>query len=148
MSSDVKNLMDELDKLVTGVLASLEENKPITIHHKRSNMEFDVTTNISIRLGLLESLGPLSYDKLKDNEPLVDILEDDNNIKIIAMIPGIKKEDIETDVRDGFIDIKIRKGNDLIHRTIACNVKPNQVTIKSLSYNNSVLEIVFSKRKQ
>lgn len=146
MSSDIKALMDELDKMVSRVLTSLAENKPVTIYHKSSNMGFDVTTNLSIRLGLLESLGTPRYDLQKYREPLIDVLEDDDCVKIIVMIPGIKKEDIETNTRQGFIDIRIKKGDELISKNIPCNVKPNQLEIKSVSYNNSVLEIVFSKR--
>jgi HSP20 family molecular chaperone IbpA len=146
LSSDIKNLIDDLDNVIAGVLKSLAENKPLTIRYKSSNMGFDVTTNLSIRLGLLESLGSPSYDLQKYREPLIDVIEDDDYIKIIVMIPGIKKEDIETNTRQGFIDIKIKKGEDLISKSIPCNVKPNQLDIKSVSYNNSVLEIVFSKR--
>jgi HSP20 family molecular chaperone IbpA len=138
--------MDELDRVVSRVLSSLAENKPVTIRYKSSNMGFDVTTNLSIRLGLLESLGPPKYDLQKYREPLIDVLENDDYIKIIVMIPGIKKEDIETNTRQGFIDIKIKKGEDLISKSIPCDVKPNQLDIKSISYNNSVLEMVFSKR--
>lgn len=146
MSSDVNHLMDELGKLLASVAESLEENKPIIINRKSSNMGFDVTTNLSIRFGLIESLGA-GYEP-KALEPLVDVLEDTDSIKVIALVPGIKKEDIETLVRDGFIDVKIRKGGQTIHKNIPCDVAPNQVDIKSFSYNNSVLEIVFSKGKR
>lgn len=146
LSSDIKNLMDDLDNVIATVLTSLAENKPVTIHRKSSNMGFDVTTNLSIKLGLLESLGSPKYDLQRHGEPLVDVIEDDNYVKIIAMVPGIKKEDIETSVRRGFIDIKIRKGQELFSKSIPCNAKPNQIDIKSINYNNSVLEVVFSKR--
>ena len=145
MSSDIKNLMDELDSLIAIIIRSLAENKPVTIQHKSSSMGFNITTNLSIRLGILESESLQSYDLQRRKEPLVDILEDDHHIKIIAIIPGIKKEDIETIVRQGSIDVKIKKDQDVFHKNIACNVKPNQLKIKSLNYNNSVLEIIFSK---
>lgn len=145
MSSDIKSLIDDLDNVIARVLTSLAENKPVTIHHKSSNMGFDVTTNMSIRLGLLESLGSPRYDLQRHDEPLVDVIEDDNYVKIIAMVPGIKKEEIQTDIRQGFIDIKIRKGQEFFSKSIPCNAKPNQIDIKSINYNNSVLEVVFSK---
>lgn len=144
LDSDIKNLMNEIDSLVSKVLTSLAENKPVTIHNKTSSMGFDVTTNLSIKLGLLESLGSPRND-LQSREPLVDVIEDDSSVKIIAMIPGIKKEDIETYVGRGFINIKIRKGKDQFYKNILCDVRPEQLVTKSQSYNNSVLEIVFSK---
>lgn len=145
MSSDIKALIDDLDNVIARVLTSLAENKPVTIHHKSSNLGFDVTTNLSIELGLLESLGSPKYDLQRHDEPLVDIIEYKNYVKIIAIVPGIKKEDIETNIRQGFIDIKIRKGQELFSKRIACNAKPDQIAIKSINYNNSVLEVVFSK---
>lgn len=143
LSSDVSRLMDDLGKLLASVVESLEENKPITINRKSSNIGFDITTNLSVQFGLLESLGVDRTPKII--EPLVDVLEDDSSIKVIALVPGIKKEDIETLMRDGFIDVKIRRGDQTIHKNIPCNVPPNQVTIMSFRCNNSVLEIVFNK---
>ncbi len=143
LSSDVNNLMDEIGKMLARVSESLEENKPIIINRKSSNMGFDITANLSVKFGLLESLGA-DYGQ-HTTEPLVDVLEDNSGIKIIAIVPGIKKDDIETLIRDGFIDVKIRKGDQTICKTIPCDVPPSRVAIKSFIYNNSVLEIVFSK---
>lgn len=146
LNSDVSDLMDEIGKLLAQVTESLEENKPVVINRKSSSVGFDVTTNLSIRFGLLESLGA-DY-KQEAIAPLVDVLEDDASIKVIALVTGIEKEDIETSMRDGFIDVKIRKGDQTICKNIPCNVPPSQVAIKSFSYNNSVLEIIFSKEKK
>lgn len=139
----MNRLMEDLGNLLASVAESLEENKPITINRKSSNMGFDITATLSARFGLLESLGT-DY-KPKTIEPLVDVLEDNSSIKVIVLVPGIKKEDIETSMRNGFIDVKIRRGDQIIHKNIPCNVPPNQIAIKSFRYNNSVLEIIFSK---
>jgi HSP20 family protein len=106
---------------------------------------FDVKTNISIKVGLLESLSSPTETKLINKEPFVDIIESNENIKLIALIPGIKKENINTSIKDGFIEVRIHKGESLIYRCIPCNVKPNHITITSFTYNNSVLEIIFKK---
>lgn len=143
LSSDVNNLMDEIGKLLARVSESLEENKPIIINRKSSGMGFDINANLSVRFGLLESLES-DYGQ-HTIEPLVDVLEDNSSIKIIAIVNGIKKDDIETLIRDGFIDVTIRKGDQAICKSIPCDVPPSCITIKSFSYNNSVLEIVFSK---
>jgi HSP20 family molecular chaperone IbpA len=138
--------MDEIGRLLASVAESLEENKPIIINRKSSHMGFDITTNLSVRFGLLKSIGadPDSHAI----EPLVDVLEDDFSIKVIALVPGIKKEDIDTSIHDGFIDVTIRQRVNTIHKSIPCNVPPSQIAIKSFRYNNSVLEIIFGKGKR
>ncbi|MBI5697261.1 MAG: hypothetical protein HZC29_01905 [Thaumarchaeota archaeon] len=144
MSSDMNRFIDDLDKAITEILTSLRDNKPITIHQKKSSMGFDITTNISVRLGLLESLGTPKYEQAK-KEPAIEVIEGKHDVRIIAIIPGIKTEDIKTSIHDGFIEIKITRENQLFHRKISCNIKPDQFRTKSLNYNNSVLEIIFSK---
>lgn len=144
MSSDVNGFIDDLDKAIAEILTSLVDNKPITIHQRKSSMGFDITTNITVRLGLLESLGTTKYDQV-EKEPTIEVIEGKHDIRIIAIIPGIKPEDIKTSIHDGFIEIKITRENQLFHRKISCNIKPDQFCTKSLNYNNSVLEIIFSK---
>jgi HSP20 family protein len=136
-------LVKELNNLIELVADPNTENKQITDNQKI--MGFDVHTNISIKVGLLESLSTPNENKLTNKEPLVDVFESDDNIKLVALIPGIKKEDISTIVSNGFIEVRIRKGESEISRNIPCNVKPNQIVITSFTYNNSVLEIVFKK---
>lgn len=146
MNSDTHDLIDELDRLLTSIEKSLKENTPIEISHKASNLGFDITTNLSVRLGILESLAQ-DYRPQKA-EPQIEVIEDDCHIKVIALISGIKKEDVETSTHDGCIDIRIRKENQVIHKNIPCSFVPSQIVVKSLSYNNSVLEIIFSKGEQ
>lgn len=143
MRFNIDNLVKELNSLIELAVDPNTKNKHITDNQKI--IGFDVHTDISIKVGILESLNTPNENKMTNKEPLVDVFESDENIKIIALIPGIKKEDIKTSINDGFIEIKIQKGDTLIHRNVPCNVKPKQVTITSFTYNNSVLEIVFKK---
>lgn len=142
MSSDARNLLDELDKLLASIETSLKENTPVKITHKTASMGFDVTTNLSIRLGILESLAQ-DYGTIRA-EPPIEVIIDNTHIRVIALISGIQKQDIETSIQDGHIDIKIKKGNHIIYKNIPCSFA-SQIAVKSLSYNNSVLEIIFSK---
>lgn len=140
----MNKFIDDLDRVIAEILTSLSENKSVTINHRKSSGGLDITTNISISLGLLESLGVPKYDQVK-KEPTIEVIENEHDIRIIAIIPGIKKEDIQTSIQNGFIEIKITSENQSFQRKIFCNIKPNQFSTKSLNYNNSVLEIIFSK---
>lgn len=144
LSFNILHLLDDLNVLLTQVESSLKENKPITIRHKASHIGFDMRVDLSIHLGILES--SIQDYGLQTTEPLIDVIEDDTHIKIIAQIPGIKKENITTLINDRHIDIRIKKDdNDIIYHNVPCNVAPDLVMIQSLRHNNSVLEIIFSK---
>ena len=141
MSFDLDKLVRDLNELL-GSIGESDTGKQITGSGKI--MGFDVSTNVSIKVGLLESLGQPSSGALPGNE-LLDVFENDDSVKLVALIPGIEKEDIETNVSDGFIEVKIRKGGSSFCRSIPCDVRPDSITVDSVTCNNSVLEIVFKK---
>lgn len=144
MSSDVDEFMKNLDKTLAEVFAAIEQNKPITIKRKSSNMGFDITTNISIKVGLLESLDTPKPNQVME-EPLIDIIDSKKDIKLIAIIPGIKREDVQVTIQNGMIQIQIKKENQTFQKKIPCNANLTNITTKSFNYNNSVLEMIFSK---
>lgn len=141
LSFDLDKLIRDLNELLESVGDSDADGKQITGRGKM--MGLDVSTNVSIRVGLLESLNQPSGE-LSGNE-LLDVFDNDDNVKLVALIPGIEKEGIAANVRDGFIEVKIRKGNSTFCRNIPCNVKPDQIRVASMTCNNSVLEIIFKK---
>ena len=138
-SADV--VIKELSSLIE-LVADGTQSKHLSGSQKM--LGFGVSTNVSIRVGLLESLNQ-NYREPASKDPLVDVFDDSGCIKLVALIPGIKKEEIETNVRNGSIEVKIRKNNSLFYRNIPCDVKPDTIAVKSVTYNNSVLEIVFKK---
>lgn len=78
-------------------------------------------------------------------EPLVDVVEAEKQVRIIAEIPGVRKEDIDIRV-DGRVltvavdtpDRKYEKRLQLPDSAIVEGAKSN--------YNNGILEITFEKR--
>ena len=108
----------------------------------------DVRMNISV-LGFDDLFHEVPrrpiYPQLDKSEPSIDIIEDKETLKIIAHFPGLKKEDVSFEIKNGAIELEIKK-NEYIKRTsIPCDIKPNKVSVDSTTYNNSVLEIIFKK---
>lgn len=141
MIFNVDSLIRELNSLMVLVADAGTASRNLTSGQKVAG--FDVSANISIKVGLLESLNP--NPELASKDPLVDVFSSDEDIKLVALITGIQKEDIETNVHDGFIEVKIRKGDSIFYRNIPCDVRPDKISVKSVAYNNSVLEMVFKK---
>ena len=79
-------------------------------------------------------------------EPLVDVVDGDKEIRVIAELPGVKKEDINLTVEGKSLEIsaetptrKYRKGLEL----------PSSVELErsKSTFNNGILEVILHKRK-
>ena len=82
-----------------------------------------------------------------EREPLIDISSTDNEVKIVAEMPGISKEKIKVNAYDNYVEIKSDDPNRKYHKQIEV---PEDIDIESArsNYNNGVLEITFKKKVQ
>ncbi len=79
-------------------------------------------------------------------EPLVDVVESDKQVRIIAEVPGAKKEDIDMSVRDRTLTISV----DTVDRKYQKELQlPESAVVEGAksSFNNGILEITFPKRE-
>ena len=79
-----------------------------------------------------------------EREPLVDISTTDKYLKIVAEIPGVKKENIKIDAYDNLIEITTSDPQRKYHKVIEI---PNDVDTESAksTYNNGILEVILNK---
>ncbi|MFH0897411.1 MAG: Hsp20/alpha crystallin family protein, partial [Candidatus Bathyarchaeota archaeon] len=75
-------------------------------------------------------------------EPLIDIFEGENEVKIYAELPGEEKDDIYLNVAEGEVEIKAKN----FYKTIKVPVNIN-IEKASSKHRNSVLEIILPKKK-
>jgi HSP20 family protein len=82
--------------------------------------------------------------EIEERKPLIDVMETDENIHIIAEMPGINKEDIDLNASERSVEIKAEGENRKYYETIElpCEAIPESAKAR---YNNGVLEIVFKK---
>jgi HSP20 family protein len=75
-------------------------------------------------------------------EPFVDTLIDDKEhaLKVVAEMPGIRKEDIKLEVRDNSLVIKA-ENNDRKYNTAVPLSSPVEADSAKASYNNGILEV-------
>jgi HSP20 family protein len=88
---------------------------------------------------------PLEVPKtaLQENrEPLIDIFEEENAVKIYVELPGEKKADIQLNVTPGNVEIKTKN----FHRILDLSTKNIDVNTLSSEYKNGVLEITVQKK--
>jgi HSP20 family protein len=93
----------------------------------------------------------------------VDVIDMGDHIKVVADLPGFRKEDMEVYIEDGYLVIKAErkeeeeeKGRDYlrrerrygkVYRRIALPVEIDESKIKA-RYNNGVLEVTVPKAEK
>ncbi len=82
----------------------------------------------------------------EERRPLIDVMKGDEEVNVIAEMPGVNKEDIEISASETAVDIKAEGTTRRYSESVdlGCEVIPDSAKAR---YNNGVLEIVF-KRKE
>jgi len=80
-----------------------------------------------------------------EREPLVDIMEEDNTVKIVAEVPGVEKEDINLELAQNSLIISVDTKTRKYYKEVEL---PSQVDSESVkaSYRNGVMEITLTKK--
>jgi len=78
-------------------------------------------------------------------EPLVDIVEGEKQVRIIAEIPGVRKEDIDMQVDGRTLTIIVAAPDRKYEKQLQLPETAIVEGVKS-SYNNGILEVTFQKR--
>lgn len=110
---------------------------------------------ISIRTGIGGESTISSFGNIKktpkgpvvaeEREPLVDIFDEKEEVRIIAEVPGISKETIKTQIKGDVLTLEAHDTNRKYYKEIVLpkEVDPSTLTTK---YKNGVLEITVSKK--
>lgn len=81
----------------------------------------------------------------EEREPLVDVIERDNEIRVVAEVPGVNKEDIKVRIVNGDKLIIQASGQDRkYYKEIELPAKVDEKSAKA-SYKNGVLEVIMKK---
>lgn len=79
-------------------------------------------------------------------EPLTDVIEEKERVRIIVELPGVEKQDIKLDALERSLDINVdnppKRFNK--HLDLPCDILPDSA---KASYKNGVLEIVLDRQK-
>jgi len=153
MEQDIGNLLNKLNNLVANTSISLGGMTDDSLRDSRYVLSvLGISLNFSTKTSFLEDslrnnikVSPPS-PFIENSEPLIDVLESPDSLKIVALLPGVRKEDISFDLKEGFFELEIKKGGQFFSKKIPCEVRPAEIITKSVNYNNSILEIIFKKK--
>lgn len=83
----------------------------------------------------------------EQREPLVDVMETDNEVKVIAELPGVEKEDIKLHGTDSTFTISVDTPQRKYYKEVPTPAKIDPRKAKS-SYKNGVLEVTVPRTKE
>ena len=79
-----------------------------------------------------------------EREPLVDIVETDSEVRVVAELPGVEKTDIKLHGTEDSLTVSVNTPQTKYYKDVAL---PTKVRVKEARsyYKNGVLEVVFPK---
>lgn len=83
----------------------------------------------------------------EEREPVVDVIEEEDRVRVIAELPGVSRKDVKVNVAEREVSIRVDTPNRKYSKDIRlpCAVKPKADKER---YANGVLELVFERAKK
>ena len=89
-------------------------------------------------------LGRPQVDIKEQREPLVDVMQTDGEVKIIAELPGVEKKDVKLHGTENTLTIAVDTSQRKYFKEVKMPAKIDPKKAKS-NYKNGVLEVVLPK---
>jgi HSP20 family protein len=165
---DVERMMDEMEKEMAEAFREMENQLPENMYHERRLPDGSVRREYgpfvygySVKIGpdgrpIIREFGNMKPNVRREGEPplnlqdrrepLVDIIEDDDVIKVVAELPGVEKEDIKLYADSNGLTINVDNPQKKYYKELEFPTLVDESTAKS-TYKNGVLETTFKKKK-
>jgi len=79
-------------------------------------------------------------------EPLVDVVDEAENVRVVVELPGVEKKDIQMKGADDALTISVNTPSRKYHKEIQLPTAVDPETSKA-TYNNGVLEVLLRKAR-
>jgi HSP20 family protein len=86
-----------------------------------------------------------SVEVLEEREPLVDVVETEDQVKVIAELPGVEKDDIKLNATEKTLTISVDTERRRYYKELQLPVEVDPESAKA-SYKNGVLEVQLVKK--
>jgi hypothetical protein len=139
--SAVEGLVAAISDFLEAALGSLVVGKPAVFNRTESEGRFRVETSLRV-----SSLEDMFLERAPSLEPLIDVIEDEDETRVVVLLPGVELRDVSTRFEGEDLVIRLAKGSRVFERRIPSGIPGGKVRVKSRTSNNSVVELVFAKR--
>jgi HSP20 family protein len=83
---------------------------------------------------------------LEEREPLVDVIDKDKDVVIVAELPGVERNDINLDTTEDHLAISVDTSERKYHKELTLPARVDPKSARA-SYRNGVLEVKLKKVK-
>ena len=83
----------------------------------------------------------------EEREPLVDVIKEPDELRVVAEVPGVNKEDLRLMSDEGLLTIESVTGQPRYHKTVELPDTVDPSTAKSV-YKNGILEVSFKLKSK
>jgi len=80
----------------------------------------------------------------EEREPIADVFDEEEEVRVYAEMPGVNEEDVELDLKGDILDISAQSGDRKYHKEVLLPAKVKPETLTS-SYKNGILEVRIKK---
>jgi len=130
----------------------IKKEGEIDLTHLKKGMKGVYGFSIKTAVGgkpVVESFGnikktPKGPKVEEEREPITDIFDEEEDIRVYAEMPGVNREDVKVDLKGDILEISAQSGDRKYHKEILLPSKVNPETLTS-SYKNGILEIRIKK---
>lgn len=156
---DIDEMMKEMEKAFSEQFKDLERDVPRNLVRESKTPDGGVKKEIGpIVYGYSVTIGPdgkpvvrefgnvrsgqgKSWKALQDKrEPLIDVVSSGKEVRVIAELPGVNKEDINVTVRERSVVISVDKEERGYYKELELPASVDPKGARSI-YNNGILEV-------
>jgi len=164
---DIDRMIEEMEKEMAEAFKEMENRMPEEMYRERRLPDGSVRREYgpfvygySVKIGPdgkpvirefgnmkpgLTGEGGAPLNLTDRREPLVDLIENDDTVKVLAELPGVEKNEIRLRATDNGLTISVDNPIRKYYKELEFPVEVDERSAKS-TYVNGVLEIVFRKR--
>ncbi|HEV8387064.1 MAG TPA: archaeal heat shock protein Hsp20 [Nitrososphaera sp.] len=165
---DIDEMMREMEKMMQEAFRNVEQYVPKNLVRERKMEDGSIVREMGpIVYGYSVKIGPDGKPVVRkfgnidafpnllrggmavkgEREPLVDVIKGEEEIRVVAEVPGVAKEELKVTADENTVTIESLTGEQRYRKRIDLPETVDPKTAKS-SYKNGILEVSFKKRSK
>jgi len=164
--SDIEEMMREFERRMDEAFRELAEQSPKSLRREVKTPDGRTIRELgpfvygySVTIGpdgkpVIREFGNVKPSKTRPGidikevrEPLVDTISTNGELKVIAEIPGVEKQDIKLSATERSLEISVDTPDRKYHKEVDLPVEVEVESAQSI-YKNGVLEVTFKKKEK
>jgi len=165
---DIDEMMREMEKMMQEAFRNVEQYVPKNLVRERKMEDGSIVREMGpIVYGYSVKIGPDGKPVVRkfgnidafpnllrggmavkgEREPLVDVIKGEEEIRVVAEVPGVAKEELKVTADENTVTIESLTGEQRYRKRIDLLETVDPKTAKS-TYKNGILEVSFKKRSK